>query len=178
MVPMYLLCCAQELPAFTVRRIAAFDLLLPLYPLSRCCGGIWIVFFSSAASAPRHSGQRRADETQALPQGTVGRDARIRRLKQHDLTPKREDGNSSPCPRNKRGLGLANRSCKAPPEPNPNASLVSFCASRKKLASADAKQSLCHFCKGKKRHSLAAASFLFHFLLQRTELLRIKKLGQ
>ena len=39
--------------------------------------------------------QRRADEKQALLQGTVGRDARIRSYKQHDLTPKREDGSSS-----------------------------------------------------------------------------------
>jgi len=36
----------QELPASTVRRIAAFDLVQPSYPLSRWCGGVWGYFFS------------------------------------------------------------------------------------------------------------------------------------
>jgi len=96
---MYPLCRAQEQLSSSVRRIAAFDLLKTPYPLSRCCGGIWIVFFSSAASAPRRGRRRRTCGKQRFLRGTVGRDARIRSRKQHDLTPKREVGSSSVNPR-------------------------------------------------------------------------------
>jgi len=104
----------------------------------RFCGGVWIDFFFPRASAPRRGRRRRAGEKKIVLQGTVGRDARMRRLKQHDLTPKREAGSSSPRLRKKRGLGFGEQEWQAqpniPPEPNPNASLLPFCASRKEVA--------------------------------------------
>ncbi len=100
MVSKNFLCCTQELLSSAVRRIAAFDLLPPPYPLSRCCGDVWGYLCSHEHQRLGvRTMQRRVVGKRALLQGTVGRDARIRSCKQHDLTPKREDGNSSVSPR-------------------------------------------------------------------------------
>ena len=50
----------QELLASAVRLIAAFDLLPPLYPLSRCCGGVWRDFSPQEHQRLGTVGRRRA----------------------------------------------------------------------------------------------------------------------
>ena len=78
-----------------------------------------------------------------LLQGTAGLKARIRSCKQIVLTPVREADTKPLAPVRNRGSGCSEQKWKAQPyispEPTPDASLVSFCAGRKKLASADAK---------------------------------------
>ena len=73
MVPMYLLCRVQELRSSAVRRIAAFDLVQPPYPFSRCCGEVWRDFSPQEDQRLGAAVVRRCGEECWLLQESVGR---------------------------------------------------------------------------------------------------------
>ncbi len=94
----------QEQLSFTVRRIAAFDLLSPSYALTAFA--VWYGWvFSSRISAPRRGGGAACGWGVEISTRNSRAEARIRRRKQIDLTPERGACTSSLRPRNKWGWG-------------------------------------------------------------------------